>query len=98
MQAIGKEGGGGDHLTVKAKLPSGVEEAPLGRENIYTGVPGMFSLSQHRQNAGISTPNYSILKTYISLAFQALPTKPDGSPVTPPASSLPGKRKSATAV
>ena len=42
MQAIAKEGGGGDHLSVKAKLPSGVEKAPLGGENIYTGIPGKF--------------------------------------------------------
>ena len=39
MQAIVKEGGGGDHLSVKVKLPSGVEKAPLGGKDVYTGVP-----------------------------------------------------------
>jgi hypothetical protein len=39
MQALVKEGGGGDHLSVKVKLPSGVEKAPLGGKDVYTGVP-----------------------------------------------------------
>ena len=39
MQAILKEGAGGDHLSVKVKLPSGVEKAPLGGKDVYTGVP-----------------------------------------------------------
>ena len=42
MQALGKEGAGGDHVSVKVKLPSGVEKAPLGGENVYTGVPRKF--------------------------------------------------------
>ena len=39
MQAIAKEGGGGDHVSVKVKLPSGAEKAPLGGKDVYTGVP-----------------------------------------------------------
>ena len=39
MQALLKEIGGGDHLTVKVKLPSGVEKIPLGGEDVFTGVP-----------------------------------------------------------
>ena len=42
MQAIVKEGGGGDHLSVKVKLPSGAEKAPLGGKDVYTGVPRKF--------------------------------------------------------
>ena len=44
MQAILKEGGGGDHLAVKVKLPSGAEKAPLGGKDVYTGVPRKFSV------------------------------------------------------
>lgn len=39
MQALLKDTGGGDHLSVKVKLPSGVEKIPLGGKDIYTGVP-----------------------------------------------------------
>lgn len=46
MQAIAKEGGGGDHLSVKVKLPSGAEKTPLGGKDVYTGVPRMFCMVQ----------------------------------------------------
>ncbi len=39
MQTIAKEGGGGDHISVKVKSPSGAEKAPLGGKDVYTGVP-----------------------------------------------------------
>jgi hypothetical protein len=45
MQAIAKEGGGGDHVSVKVKLPSGKEKAPLGGKDVYTGVPRMYIIS-----------------------------------------------------
>ena len=39
MQAYLKETAGGDHLTVKVKLPSGTEQAPLGGQDVFTGIP-----------------------------------------------------------
>ena len=38
MEGLVKEGGGGDHLSIGVKLPSGVEEKPL-TKNIYTKPP-----------------------------------------------------------
>lgn len=40
MQALVKEGGGGDHLAVKVKLPSGAVQAPISPTDVFTGVPG----------------------------------------------------------
>ncbi len=38
MEAFLKEGGGGDHLTVRVKLPSGRTQTPL-MKNLYTRPP-----------------------------------------------------------
>ena len=38
MQAFLKEGGGGDHLSVGVKLPSGTEEKPM-VNNIFIKLP-----------------------------------------------------------
>lgn len=38
MEAYLKEGGGGDHLTVRVKLPSGSAQTPL-MKNLYTRSP-----------------------------------------------------------
>jgi hypothetical protein len=38
MEAFLKEGGGGDHLTVRVKLPSGSTQTPL-MKNLYTRPP-----------------------------------------------------------
>ena len=38
MEAFLKEGGGGDHLTVRVKLPSGRTQTPL-MKNLYTRSP-----------------------------------------------------------
>ena len=38
MEAFLKEGGGGDHLTVRVKLPSGSTRTPL-MKNLYTRPP-----------------------------------------------------------
>ena len=39
MQALVKEAGGGDHLSVKVKLPSGAVQAPINPQTVFTGVP-----------------------------------------------------------
>ena len=38
MEGLLKEGGGGDHLSIGVKLPSGVEEKPI-VNNIYIKPP-----------------------------------------------------------
>ena len=38
MEAYLKEGGGGDHLTVRVRLPSGRTQTPL-MKNLYTKPP-----------------------------------------------------------
>ena len=46
MEALMKEGGGGDHITVGVKLPSGTLQRPISQEDIYiTPPPGMMHYS-----------------------------------------------------
>jgi hypothetical protein len=54
MEAFLKEGGGGDHLTVRVKLPSGNTQTPL-MKNLYTRPPvGKLALYRfHYYMAGI---------------------------------------------
>ena len=39
MEALLKEGGGGDHITVGVKLPSGTLQRPISQEDIYIRPP-----------------------------------------------------------
>ena len=39
MEALMKEGGGGDHITVGVKLPSGTLQRPISQEDIYIRPP-----------------------------------------------------------
>ena len=39
MEALMKEGGGGDHITVAVKLPSGTLQRPISQEDIYIRPP-----------------------------------------------------------
>ena len=42
MEALMKEGGGGDHIAVGVKLPSGTLQRPISQEDIYIRPsPGM---------------------------------------------------------
>ena len=46
MEALMKEGGGGDHITVGVKFPSGTLQRPISQEDIYiTPPPGMMHSS-----------------------------------------------------
>ena len=39
MEALMKEGGGGDHISVGVKLPSGTFQRPISQEDIYIRPP-----------------------------------------------------------
>ena len=39
MEALMKEGGGGDHIAVGVKLPSGIFQRPISQEDIYIRPP-----------------------------------------------------------
>ena len=39
MEALMKEGGGGDHITIGVKLPSGTLQRPISQEDIYIRPP-----------------------------------------------------------
>ena len=41
MEALLKEGGGGDHIAVGVKLPSGALQRPISQEDIYIRPPGI---------------------------------------------------------
>ena len=41
MEALMKEGGGGDHIAVGVKLPSGTLQRPISQQDIYIRPPGM---------------------------------------------------------
>ena len=40
LEAMMKEGGGGDHISVGVKLPSGVLQRPISKEVVYIKPPG----------------------------------------------------------
>ena len=40
LEAMMKEGGGGDHISVGVKLPSGVLQRPISKEVVYITPPG----------------------------------------------------------
>ena len=40
MQALVKEGGGGDHISVGVKLPNKKYERPIQNANLFTGPDG----------------------------------------------------------
>ena len=41
IEALLKEGGGGDHIAVGVKLPSGTVQRPVSPEDIYIRPPGI---------------------------------------------------------
>ena len=48
MEALMKEGGGGDHIAVGVKLPSGTLQRPISQQDIYIRPPpGMMQLQAH---------------------------------------------------
>ena len=40
LEAFLKEGGGGDHISVAVKLPSGQMENPISKANLFIASPG----------------------------------------------------------
>ena len=40
VEALMKEGGGGDHISVGVKLPSGVLQRPISNNDVYIKPPG----------------------------------------------------------
>ena len=40
MQALLKQGGGGEHLEMKVKLPSGAEQSPIDPQSLFVSPPG----------------------------------------------------------
>ncbi len=44
MEALLKEGGGGDHIAVGVKLPSGAFQRPISQEDVYIRPPGMMEV------------------------------------------------------
>ena len=62
MEAFLKEGGGGDHLTVRVKLPSGSTRTPL-MKNLYTRPPvGKLALKINRNFCKtITVPTYLLI-------------------------------------
>ncbi len=47
MEALMKEGGGGDHVSVGVKLPSGVLQRPISNKDVYIKPPGMLKGVQY---------------------------------------------------
>ena len=41
MESLLKQGGGGGHIAVGVKLPSGTLQRPISQEDIYIRPPGM---------------------------------------------------------
>ena len=42
MEALLKEGGGGDHISIGVTLPSGAVQKPISQEDTYIRPPGTF--------------------------------------------------------
>jgi hypothetical protein len=45
VEALMKEGGGGDHISVAVKLPSGVLQRPISNDDVYIKPPGNICVS-----------------------------------------------------
>jgi hypothetical protein len=45
MEALMKEGGGGDHLSVAMKRPGGFGPKPISKKYLFAKLPGMYMIS-----------------------------------------------------
>ena len=50
MQALLKQGGGGEHVEMKVKLPSGAEQSPIDPQSFFVTPPGKFTCCRQLVN------------------------------------------------